>query len=46
MWQSLLKNREALLAVVIVLMIAAIGSRVPSFVSPATLLRCSTTPRS
>ncbi|UYU33757.1 ABC transporter permease [Siccibacter colletis] len=38
MWQSLLKNREALLAVVIVLMIAAIGSRVPSFVSPGNLV--------
>jgi len=38
MWQSLLKNREALLAMVIVLMIAAIGSRVPSFVSPGNLV--------
>ncbi len=34
MWQQLLKHREALLAAVIVLMVAAIGSRVPSFVKP------------
>lgn len=37
MWQSLLKNREALLAVVIVLMIAGIGSRVPAFITPGNL---------
>lgn len=37
MIQRLLKHREALLAVVILLMIAAIGSRVPSFVSPGNL---------
>lgn len=38
MWQQLLKHREALLAGVIVLMVAAIGSRVPSFVSPNNLV--------
>jgi len=38
MWQHLLKNREALLAAVIVLMVAAIGSRVPSFIAPANLV--------
>lgn len=37
MIQRLLKHREALLAAVILLMIAAIGSRVPSFVSPRNL---------
>ena len=37
MWQSLFQHREALLAVVITLMIGAIGSRVPSFVSPDNL---------
>ena len=34
MWHSLFKHREALLAGVIILMVAAIGRRVPSFVSP------------
>lgn len=38
MWQSLFKHREALLAAVIILMIGAIGSRVPSFVSPGNLV--------
>ncbi|MGU9868894.1 ABC transporter permease [Kluyvera ascorbata] len=38
MWQSLFKHREALLAAVIILMIGAIGSRVPSFVSPSNLV--------
>ena len=38
MWQSLFKHREALLAGVIILMVAAIGSRVPSFVSPGNLV--------
>ena len=38
MIQRLLKHREALLAAVILLMIAAIGSRVPSFVSPGNLV--------
>ena len=38
MWQSLLKLREALLAGVIVLLVLAIGSRVPSFVSPGNLV--------
>lgn len=38
MWQQLLKNREALLAGVILLMVAAIGSRVPSFVAPGNLV--------
>ena len=38
MVQRLLKHREALLAAVILLMIAAIGSRVPSFVSPGNLV--------
>lgn len=37
MWQQLLKNREALLAAVIVLMMLAIGSRVPSFIAPGNL---------
>ena len=37
MIQRLLKHREALLAAVILLMIATIGSRVPSFVSPGNL---------
>lgn len=37
MWQQLLKNREALLAAVIVLMVLAIGSRVPSFIAPGNL---------
>lgn len=45
MIQRLLKHREALLAAVILLMIAAIGSRVPSFVSPATSPKSSMTPR-
>ncbi|MFP5597241.1 ABC transporter permease [Kluyvera sp. 142486] len=38
MWQSLFKHREGLLAAVIILMIVAIGSRVPSFVSPGNLV--------
>lgn len=38
MWQSLLKHREALLAAVIVLLVAAIGSRTPSFVAPDNLV--------
>lgn len=38
MWQSLFKHREALLASVIILMIAAIGSRVPAFVAPENLV--------
>jgi len=38
MWQQLLKHRETLLAAVIVLMVVAIGSRVPSFVSPNNLV--------
>lgn len=38
MIKRLLKHREALLAAVILLMIAAIGSRVPSFVSPGNLV--------
>ncbi|HKS34570.1 MAG TPA: ABC transporter permease [Enterobacteriaceae bacterium] len=38
MWQQLLKHREALLGAVIVLMVAAIGSRVPSFVGPSNLV--------
>ncbi|MEB6635361.1 ABC transporter permease [Kluyvera cryocrescens] len=38
MWHSLFKHREALLAGVIILMVAAIGSRVPSFVSPGNLV--------
>ena len=37
MWQQLLKNREALLAAVIVLMVLAIGSRLPSFIAPGNL---------
>jgi hypothetical protein len=44
MWQQLLKHREALLGGVIVLMVLAIGSRVPSFIGPATWWRCLTTP--
>ncbi|MGP3593117.1 ABC transporter permease [Vagococcus sp. WN89Y] len=38
MWQQLLKHREALLAGVIVLLVLAIGSRVPSFISPVSLV--------
>ena len=38
MFQRLLKHREALLAGVIILMIAAIGSRVPSFIRPGNLV--------
>nr|WP_318384477.1 ABC transporter permease [uncultured Enterobacter sp.] len=38
MWQQWLKNREALLAAVIVLMSVAIGSRVPSFLQPENLV--------
>lgn len=38
MWRSLFKHREALLAAVIILMIGAIGSRVPSFVSLGNLV--------
>lgn len=38
MWQQLLKNREALLAAVIVLMVLAIGSRVPSFLAAENLV--------
>lgn len=38
MWRQLLKHREALLAAVIILMIGAIGSRAPSFVSPGNLV--------
>ncbi|EPL2207763.1 ABC transporter permease [Klebsiella pneumoniae] len=38
MGHAWLKHREALLAVVIILMIGAIGSRVPSFVSPGNLV--------
>ena len=45
MLSSLLKHREALLGAVIILMIVAIGSRVPSFIapisSPSTLARIS-----
>jgi rhamnose transport system permease protein len=36
--QSLLKHREALLAAVIVLLVAAIGSRTPSFIAPGNLV--------
>ena len=38
MLSSLLKHREALLGAVIVLMIVAIGSRVPSFIAPGNLV--------
>ncbi len=38
MLNLLLKHREALLGAVIVLMIAAIGSRVPSFIAPGNLV--------
>ncbi|WP_313824481.1 ABC transporter permease [Leclercia sp.] len=38
MVQQLLKHREALLAAVIVLMIIAIGARVPSFIAPGNLV--------
>ena len=38
MGKQLLKHREALLAAVIILMIGAIGSRAPSFVSPGNLV--------
>lgn len=38
MLNSLLKHREALLGAVIVLMIIAIGSRVPSFITPGNLV--------
>ena len=38
MWRQLLKHREALLAAVVILMIGAIGSRAPSFVSPGNLV--------
>jgi rhamnose transport system permease protein len=38
MVQSLLKHREALLAAVIVLLVAAIGSRTPSFIAPGNLV--------
>ena len=38
MGKQLLKHREALLAAVIVLLIGAIGSRAPSFVSPGNLV--------
>ena len=38
MVQQLLKHREALLAAVIVLMIIAIGTRVPSFIAPGNLV--------
>ena len=38
MLNSLLKHREALLGVVIVLMVIAIGSRVPSFIAPGNLV--------
>ncbi len=37
MLSSLLKHREALLGAVIILMIVAIGSRVPSFIAPDNL---------
>ncbi|STS87360.1 L-rhamnose ABC transporter, transmembrane component 2 [Klebsiella variicola] len=46
MGHAWLKHREALLAVVIILMIGAIGSRAPSFVSPGNLVRCLTIPPS
>ncbi|MEB6381415.1 ABC transporter permease [Leclercia adecarboxylata] len=38
MVQQLLKHREALLAAVIVLMVIAIGTRVPSFITPGNLV--------
>lgn len=38
MMQQLLKNREALLATVIVLLVLAIGSRTPSFIAPGNLV--------
>ncbi|MDX6041962.1 ABC transporter permease [Scandinavium lactucae] len=38
MLRSLLKHREALLAAVIVLLVAAIGSRAPSFIAPGNLV--------
>ncbi|WP_312348238.1 ABC transporter permease [Leclercia sp.] len=38
MVQQLLKHREALLAAVIVLMVLAIGTRVPSFIAPGNLV--------
>ncbi|WP_347114726.1 ABC transporter permease [Leclercia sp. S52] len=38
MVQQLLKHREALLAAVIVLMVVAIGARVPSFIAPGNLV--------
>lgn len=38
MGRQLLKHREALLAAVVILMIGAIGSRAPSFVSPGNLV--------
>ncbi|MCS4274320.1 rhamnose transport system permease protein [Raoultella sp. BIGb0132] len=38
MWRQLLKNREALLAAVIILMVAGIGSRVPSFIAAENLV--------
>ena len=38
MMQKLLRHREALLGLVIVLMLLVIGSRVPSFLRPANLL--------
>lgn len=38
MVQQLLKHREALLAAVIVLMVIAIGTRVPSFIAPGNLV--------
>ncbi|WP_437890832.1 ABC transporter permease [Phytobacter sp. V91] len=38
MWQKLLKHREALLGGVVVLMVLAIGSRVPSFIGPGNLV--------
>ncbi|POU71048.1 branched-chain amino acid ABC transporter permease [Leclercia sp. LSNIH6] len=38
MVQQLLKHREALLAAVIVLMVIAIGTRIPSFIAPGNLV--------
>lgn len=38
MVQQLLKHREALLAAVIVLMVLAIGTRVPSFIAPGNMV--------
>ena len=38
MGRQLLKHREALLAVVIIMMIGAIGSRAPSFITPGNLV--------